>query len=393
MAHVALVCEYPTLNGGERSLLSVVPGLARHGFRFTAIAPPNGPLARSFADLDIEVVPFAATDPAGLRPSQDALRAALGESLRRLKPDLVHANSLAMGRLVGPVAAELGLPSIAHLRDIIGLSRQAIADLNTNRRLLAVSHATRDFHIAQGIATDKTHVLYNGVEKKGTGVVYGSMCTTRRQLDKRLPSPFLSGWLHRELGLPPNALLVGSIGQLVLRKGQDVLAHAATMLAERFPLVHYVFVGERYSQKTEAVAFEDALRRCFDSGTLAGRGHFLSVRGDVPEILPELALLVHAARQEPLGRVLLEAAGSGVAIIASDVGGTREIFPPGVNAAKLVPPDDPAALAAAIIELLEDEPQRRRMGAAAALRADMAFDLETAVAGLAGHYRAAAERI
>lgn len=369
MPHVALVCEYPTLNGGERSLLSVLPGLARHGFQFTTIAPPNGPLARSFADLDIEVVPFAATDPAGVRPSQDALRTALGESLRRLKPDLVHANSLAMGRLVGPVAAELGLPSIAHLRDIIGLSRQALADLNTNCRLLAVSKATRDFHVAQGIAADRTHVLYNGVD------------LTRFRL--REPS----GWLHRELGMPADALLVGSIGQLVLRKGQDVPARAAATLAERFPQVHYVFIGERFSQKAEAMAFECDLRKCFESGTLAGRGHFLGVRTDVPEILPELTLLVHAARQEPLGRVLLEAAAAGVAIIATDVGGTREIFPPESQAARLVAPDDTAVLAAAIAELLENEPLRRGLGATAAVRVAEMFNLETAVATLATQYK------
>jgi len=36
--------------------------------------------------------------------------------------------------------------------------------------------------------------------------------------------------------------------------------------------------------------------------------------------------LLHGARQEPLGRVLLEAAASHVAVIATDVGGTSEIF-------------------------------------------------------------------
>ena len=59
--------------------------------------------------------------------------------LNRHRPALLHANSLAMGRLSGPVAAELALPSLSHLRDIVTLSRQAIADLNCHTRLLAVS--------------------------------------------------------------------------------------------------------------------------------------------------------------------------------------------------------------------------------------------------------------
>ena len=60
---------------------------------------------------------------------------------------------------------------------------------------------------------------------------------------------------------------------------------------------------------------------------LAGRVHFLGNRHDVAQLLSECTALVHAARQEPLGRVLLEAAACGTAVVATDVGGTREIFP------------------------------------------------------------------
>ena len=67
---------------------------------------------------------------------------------------------------------------------------------------------------------------------------------------------------------------------------------------------------------------------------------------------------MHPARQEPLGRVLLEAAAAGVAVVATDVGGTPEIFPPDSESARLVPPDDAAALAAAMLELLDDEALR-----------------------------------
>ena len=81
-------------------------------------------------------------------------------------------------------------------------------------------------------------------------------------------------------------------------------------------------------------------------------------------LLNELTLLGHAARQEPLGRVLLEAAAAGVAVVATDVGGTREIFPTEADAARLVPPDDAATLAAAMLELL-GKPDARSPGAAA----------------------------
>jgi len=112
------------------------------------------------------------------------------------------------------------------------------------------------------------------------------------------------------------------------------------------------------------------------------------VRDDVDRLLEELTLLVHPARQEPLGRVLLEAAACGVAVVATDVGGTREIFPEGAGAARLVPPDDPAAMAAAMEEVLRDAQLRSLMGAAARRRAEEACAIRQSVSGLVRHYRA-----
>jgi glycosyltransferase involved in cell wall biosynthesis len=86
--------------------------------------------------------------------------------------------------------------------------------------------------------------------------------------------------------------------------------------------------------------------------------------------------------------VLLEAAACARAVIAADAGGTREIFLPGSQAARLVPPGDDRSLASAIRELAQSEPLRRRLGEAARLRMAHAFDIHAAAAGLAEHYRA-----
>jgi len=372
MPDVLLLCEYATLSGGERSMLSTLDGVRAGGFSPAAIAPSEGPLGDALRARDVEILPFQTRGPAGGRLPQNRLREELARLLRRRRTDLLHANSLSMGRLSGPVAAELELPSIAHLRDIIKLSSRAVADLNCHTRLLAVSNAAREFHAAGGLAVERLHVLYNGVDLK-----------------RFHPRP-KSGYLHRELGLPPEAQLIGTIGQISLRKGQDVLARAGAILAEKLADVHYLIVGKRFSEKLESREFEADLRAAA-GGRLAGRFHFLGVRNDVEEILGELTLLVHPARQEPLGRVLLEAAAAGAAMIATDVGGTREIFPPGSQSARLVPHDDPGALAAAILELTADHALRARLGRSARRRAEEAFDARTAASGLAEHYRQLAQ--
>jgi len=349
-------------------MLATLEGVRHEGFAVTVVAPGEGLLAETLAARGVEVMPFAFRNAAGTRLPQDRLREELHRLLARRRPGVLHANSLAMGRLSGPVAAELGVPSMAHLRDIIRLSAQAVADLNCHTRLLAVSEATRQFHAACGLAVEKTHVLHNGVD-----------------LAQFQPRSAL-GYVHQQLGLPAEAILIGTIGQLGLRKGQDVLLEAATKLADDLPNCHYLIAGARWSEKLESRQFEARLHAAA-AGKLARRVHFLGFRNDVEEILNELALLVHPARQEPLGRVLLEAAACGVAVVATEVGGTGEIFPPAADAARLVPPDDPGALAAAMLKLARDEPLRHRLAAAARRRAEAAFDARQASAALVKHYR------
>jgi len=364
-----LLFEYPSLSGGERSTLAALGALREAGFRLRAASPPDGPLPRALEAAGVEIVPIAWAGPDGRRRPLETLRRELASLLDRIRPDLLHGNSLSMSRLAGPVAARAGIPSLGHLRDILKLSSAAVRDLNRNTRLLAVSHAVLEWHAAAGIDRARTHVLANGVD-----------------LLRFRPRP-AGGFLHRELGLPAGAKLVGSIGQIGMRKGLDVLVEAARLVAGVDADAVFVLAGERTSGKDEAVRFEARLHDAAARGALSGRVRFLGLRDDIDRILPELTLLAHAARQEPLGRVLLEAAACGVAVVATDVGGTREIFPDGAGAARLVPPGDPVALADAILALLRDERARHRIGASARRRAEEAFDAAEAGRRLARHYQ------
>ena len=375
-------------------MLSTLGRLARAGYQVCVAAPASGPLAEALRTEGVEAVPFEPRDAQGVRLPLDELRRQLAQILNRRPPALLHANSLAMGRLSGPVAAELALPSLSHLRDIVSLSRQAIADLNCHGRLLAVSEATRQFHLHQGLADDKTRVLYNGIDLE--------------RFRRRPPT----GYLHRQLGLAVDVPLIGTIGQISLRKGHDVLAAALANLPSPVlgrgaegegdllpsPVLGrgaggegrsfaWLIIGQRFSGKEESRQFEEQLHRAA-AGPLAGRVHFLGQRDDVQRILNELTLLVHPARQEPLGRVLLEAAAAGLAIVATDAGGTREIFPPESEAACLVPPGDVQAMSIAIDRLLSDAAQRRRLAENARRRVEETFDLQRAADGLVKHYEA-----
>ena len=368
MPRVVWIFEYPVLNGAEHSLLAMQQGLQAQGVDLIALAPPHGELANALRVLKIPVEGSLDFPTSATRNTLTEKRQRLAEHLRRLQPDLVHANSLAMARVAGPVSLEAGLPCLGHVRDIVGLSRQAMADVNASARLLTVSQAVRDWHLAAGMSAAKTHVLYNGVD-----------------LERFRPQA-ARGTLHAELQLADEALLVGGIGQIGLRKGWDVLLTAAEQFAHKCPIVHYLIVGQRHAEKAESVEFERSLQARAATGPLRGRVHWLGRRSDIPMLLPELAVLVHPARQEPLGRVLLEAGAAGVAIVASDVGGTREIFPTKLQAARLVPPENPEALAEQLTQLLADPPLRQRLGQAARQRIARHFGVALHSRALFDHY-------
>lgn len=366
---IAFLCEYPSLNGGERSLLSTLPGLRVGGVDPMVLAPASGELARALAREGIRHLPCTCFDPlTRVRRRGEEARDEVRRALVGAGADLVHANSLSMARLAGPVAADLGLPSLGHLRDILRLSRAAVDDLCRNDRLLAVSRATRAWHVAQGLPEGKVRVVHNGIDT-----------------DVLRPAPH-TGHLHAELGIDEQCPILLSVGQLGLRKGLDVLLEACSAIFEDVADVHLALVGERSSDKEEAVHHEAELLRRARLPGLRGRCHFLGRREDVARLLLEATLLVHAARQEPLGRVLLEAGAAGLAVVATRVGGTPEIFPPGSGTASLVDKDDPRALAAAVTRLLRDPGQRVVMSRRARARIEVEFGVERCVKDLLRHY-------
>jgi len=356
-----LFFEYATLNGGEFSLLAMLRELLSEAsdspFRFVAALPADGPLNDQLQELGVESVSLELRDEQDRKLPPELINAGLQRIVARFRPDLVHANSLSMGRMLGRVAGELSVPCTAHLRDIVKLSRKAVEDLNQNSGMIAVSDETKSFHVAQGFDETQIDVIHNGID-----------------LEQFKPRP-QTGKLKRELGLPEDSFLIANIGQICLRKGQQLLAKGAVSLAEVFPEIHYLYLGERHSQKQESVEYEEGIKEIFQDAGMEDRLLMPGFRDDVAFVLNEVDLLVHTANQEPLGRVLLEGAASGTPIIATDVGGTAEILKDR-ESAWLIPKADLDQLVHSIKELKLNSTLRDRLGMAARKRAVDQFDLE-----------------
>jgi len=364
-----LAFEFATLNGGERSIQAILPQMVGTEFEFVAMAPATGPLAASLQAIGVPTVPFDVRDANGQRRPVETILEDLHTGIRRVRPDLVHGNSLSMGRLTGAVAAQSASTlCTAHLRDIVRLSKTAVEELNANRALVAVSNAVRDFHVAQGVDPTRLRVIYNGIDGRD------------------VPSRTGADWLKSQLGLSPHAFLVAAIGQICLRKGQDAFARAVVLAARQMPAAHFLLIGERYSAKPESIAHDESIDRDIMAAGLTDRFHRLGYRADVDRLLAAVDLLVHSARQEPFGRVLLEAAIAGCPIVATAVGGTAEMLVD-EESALLVPADAPDVLAAAMVRAYGDAPLRDRLAGAAKQRIAALFPIERAARGLADLWR------
>ena len=337
MGRVLVLAEYGWRNGGENSLLAVLPHLKASGWQFVIACPGESELSRFAMQHGYSTVAWNVFDQSGIRKSQSEIRSEISDLITSVQPSIVHCNSLSTGRLAGPVTNEMKVPAIGYLRDIIKISRQAISDLNQLDLLIAVSNATRDFHVGNGLLEERVAVVYNGVD-----------------LDKFSPGN-ATGFLHDELGLSPPGRLVLCIGQIGLRKGTNIVIESFIRLARDLDDVQLLLVGMRNSKKQESIEYEQFCRSIVDESGVGNRVHWLGRRTDVDQLFREASLLMHGARQEPLGRVLLEASASGCPVIATTVGGTEEIIADCFPHLTLCSPDSIEQMSIAAKAILDDQ--------------------------------------
>lgn len=162
-------------------------------------------------------------------------------------------------------------------------------------------------------------------------------------------------------------------GRMLWSKGVGDLAAAVPMLRERGHQFKVVLIGHSDADNPEAIPPEQ-LRTWEAEGLVEWWGR----RDDVSEIMANSHVVVLASEREGVPKVLLEAAGAGKPLVATDVPGCREVVEPGQNGF-LVPVHAPAALADALERLISNPELRVRMGAASRRKAEQEFSEERVV--------------
>jgi len=359
--------ETAQVSGAEIVLLNLIESLDRTLFEPRALCAPGGPMPRRLAALGVPVATMRfpwlrrAVRSALLEwPRLPSFSRWLAAYLRDQRIDILHTNSWGAQLACADGALAAGVVTVWHMHAILKrrwpngwVMRRAARSAD---RIICVSRAVARELDAFGVPPDKLVVIHNGLDLEG----------------RFRPRP-ATGLLHAQFGLPPGARLVGMIGQLAPWKGQHVFLRAAAIAAKAQPDAVFLIVGDPLFGDTRYQARLIALAR---AGGIEEKVVFTGRRDDMPEVLAELDLVVHASvLPDPLPTVLIEAGAAGKPVVATAVGGVSEIVNDG-RSGLLVPPGDADAMAAAIDRLLSNHDAAASMGRAARRIVEQRFTVE-----------------
>jgi glycosyltransferase involved in cell wall biosynthesis len=170
-----------------------------------------------------------------------------------------------------------------------------------------------------------------------------------------------------ELGISNKNLLVLSVGRVVWQKGFQHLFEAIPRVLEGYGGVTFAIAGDGYMRED---LYKTAVEKGFVRSVI-----LLGNRFDTTSLLAAADLFVLPSLWEGLPLAILEAMSAGCPVIATDVGGVKEVIIDGQNGI-VVPPADPAALAEALLRLLKNKKERERFAEAAMERVRSDFSAE-----------------
>jgi len=363
--------------GSARETLQTVLGHDRGRFRVSiAFGRPETTTADDAALLKADLQQLGQADvsvfqvPPLVREINPVLDAwatvALWRLLRRVRPEVVHTHTSKAG-VVGRFAAWLArVPVVIHTPHghifygyygtvtsaIIRLLERLLAKITD--RIVTLTDRGAQEHVQYKIAgAEKFATIHSGIDLIHFRSVQVNPAVKRK-----------------ELGLPPEGPIIGTLGRLVPIKGQEWLLKAAPRVLAEFPQACFVIIGDG--------PMLGELRQLTSQLGIGLRVVFLGAREDVPECLAALDLFVLPSLNEGMGRALLEAMAVGCPVVATCVGGIPDIVADGATGL-LVPPRDDRALAEAILTLLRDRSRRAAYGEAARRHVDGRFDVKTMV--------------
>lgn len=193
-------------------------------------------------------------------------------------------------------------------------------------------------------------------------------------------------------GAVKGPMRVGLIANWNPLKGLEVFIQAAAVIKEQMAKdIEFVIAGSRLSSHADYAASID---RTIHQHGLDDSVQTLGFVHDVVQFLHSLDVLVLSSWSEACPMSVLEGMAAGLPVVATDVGGVRELLRPDYNdqAGYVVPAGESLQLAERVLELLKDQQLRHRMGACGRKAAEQRFSLQACTTAHLNVYRSALGR-
>ncbi|MBR0671752.1 glycosyltransferase [Neoroseomonas soli] len=368
-----LICVHPNneIGGSDIALVRLIEALGTRDYDIAAVVPGQGPITPLLQDAGARVhvlpmvqlrtlpsVSYQARYAARLWPTVRDLAALI----RAERADLVYTNSLYC--LYGGFAARLaGRAHLWHVREIpaaIPVLRPALGRmvLRLSRVVACMSHAVSDALFGARANDPRIRHIGEGVDLR------------------RWSRSAVARDVRAELGIAPDAPVVGFVARLDPWKGLDVFLEAAAQVARAVPDAVFLVSGDAPGGME---AYRDRMVARAAALGLGDRIRFLGWRyrlDDIPALMAAFDVFCHTAiAPEPFGMVIIEAMAMGCPVIAARSGGPMEIVEDGVSGL-LTTPGDAAALAGAMLSVLRDPALRARLAVGGRARVEARYSRE-----------------
>jgi glycosyltransferase involved in cell wall biosynthesis len=334
--------ETSGIGGAERVLVDISRNVDRDLWRAVVVVPWSGWLLDRLTEAGVEAIEVRQRGPLDL-----AYLWRVAGIARRVKADILHSHLFGSAVRAGILSPALRIPAVATIHgedDFRPTERWSSVKLPIIRRgvrdIVFVSEPLRRSCLQlMRLPEEMTSVINNGVDASEF-------------------SPGKTSSLRSQLGIRPNAFVVGCVGRLQPIKGVETFLAAAALLRASSPDYHFVIIGSGTDAYTgQLVALRNSLG-------LADDVVFTGARDDVSDAMTAFDVYALTSRSEGFSLSTIEAMASGRPVVATRCGGPEQILHDGATGL-LVENGSAEAVAGAIERLRRNPTERARIGRAA----------------------------
>ena len=271
--------------------------------------------------------------------------------MRRERFSVVHTHSAKAGLLARIAARATHVPVVVHTFHAFA----AHAFLSRRRRLayLALDRLVR--RLAHQYVAVAPRVARQAVEMRLAPA--GSVVVVPSAVESPSVRPADAASARLELGIAPDAMVVGTVGRIVHQKAPLDFVRMAATVRKSHPDAVFVMVGDA---SLECAPLEEETRA--EARRLGVDVLFTGFRDDAPRITAAFDVFVISSLHEGLGRALTEAMSVGCPVVATAVNGVPDLVEPGATGL-LARPADPDGLAECVVWMLDHPEAALAMGA------------------------------